>query len=79
MTDYPDLYADGVAVSVGPFGVTVTFQLSQPSVEPGAHIDVSEIVARVRMGHELARGLAQNLNEAIAQQMSVQQTTQVKH
>ena len=79
MADYPDLYTDGVAVSVGPFGVTITFQLSQPSIEPGPHIDVSEIVARVRMGHELARGLAQNLNDAVAQQMSVQQATQVKH
>lgn len=80
MTDYPDFYADGVAVSVGPFGVTVTFQLSQPSVEPGPHVDPGEIVARARMSPALARALAQGLNEAVAQQANVQQSeAQVKH
>ena len=41
MSDYPDFYADGMAISLGPFGITVTFQRSEPSVEAGAHIDTS--------------------------------------
>jgi hypothetical protein len=78
--DYPDFYADGVAVTVGPFGVTVTFQLSQPSTEPGPHVDEGEIVARARMSPALARALAQGLNEAVAQQGNVQATeTTVRH
>jgi len=49
MADYADVYADGMGVSVGPFGLTVTFQLSQPTMEPGPHIDPSTIVCRVRI------------------------------
>jgi hypothetical protein len=80
MADHPDFYTDGVAVSVGPFGVTVTFLVSQPSVEAGPHIDANEVVARVRLGHALAKALAQNLNEALAQQPNIQQTdTNVRH
>lgn len=80
MTDYPDFYADGIAVSVGPFGVTVSFQLSQPSLEPGPHVDVGEIVARARMSPALAKALAQGLSEAVAQQANIQQPeTTVKH
>jgi hypothetical protein len=71
MADYPDFYADGIAVSVGPFGVTVTFQLSQPSLEPGPHVDTGQIVARARMSPALARALAQGLSDAAAQQASV--------
>jgi hypothetical protein len=80
MPDYPDFYADGVSVSVGPFGVTVTFQLSQPSTEPGPHVDEGAIVARARMSPALAHALAQGLNEAAAQQANVQATeTNVRH
>jgi hypothetical protein len=80
MADYPDFYADGIAVSVGPFGVTVTFQLSQPSVEPGPHVDQGDIVARARMSPALAKALAQGLNEAVTQQANVQLSDmQVKH
>jgi hypothetical protein len=73
MADYPDLYTDGFAVSISPFGVTLTFQLSQPSLEPGPHVDAGEIVARVRMSPALARALAQGVADAVAQQSNVQQ------
>ena len=80
MADYPDFYADGISVSIGPFGVTVTFQLSQPSLEPGPHVDTGQIVARARMSPALARALAQGLNDAAAQQANVQGAeTTVKH
>jgi hypothetical protein len=60
--------------------VTVTFQLSQPSLEPGPHVDPGEIVARARLSPALAKALAQGLNDAVAQQANLQQSeTQVKH
>lgn len=68
MTDHPDFYTDGVAVSVGPFGITITFQLSQPSTEVGPHVDPNEIVGRVRMSVALARVIGQALLDAAAQQ-----------
>ncbi len=80
MADYPDFYADGISVSIGPFGVTVTFQLSQPSLEPGPHVDAGQIVARARMSPALARALAQGLSDAAAQQAGVQPVeTTVRH
>jgi hypothetical protein len=81
MADYPDIYADGVGIGIGAFGVTVTFQLSQPTMEVGPHVDPSDIVCRVRMTPALAKVLAQGLNDALAQQANVQQaeTTTIKH
>lgn len=73
MADVPDIYADGVGVGIGPFGVTVTLQLSQPTLEPGVHEHDNMIVARVRMSAPLARVLAQALNEALAAQANLQQ------
>jgi hypothetical protein len=79
MADYPDLYTDGFAISVSPFGVTLTFQLSQPSLEPGPHVDAGEIVARVRMSPALAKALSQGLTDAVAQQANVQVEGTVRH
>jgi hypothetical protein len=80
MTDYPDYFTDGFSLTVGPFGVTITFQLSQPTLEPGPHVDPGQIVARARMSPALARALAQGLTEAVAQQSTVQHPeTTVKH
>lgn len=79
MADYPDIYTDGFAISVSPFGVTLTFQLSQPSLEPGPHVDAGEIVARVRLSPALAQALSQGLNDAISQQANVQPEGNVRH
>ena len=35
MADYPDIYADGIGVTVGPFGVTITLQLSSQFLRKG--------------------------------------------
>jgi hypothetical protein len=80
MADYPDFYADGIGVSVSPFGLTVTFQLTQPSLEPGARVEASEIVGRVRMTPALAKVLAQGLNDALNQLANLQPPeTKVQH
>lgn len=73
MADFPDFFADGFSITVGPFGVVITYQLSQPTLEPGPHVDPGIVVARARMTPALAKALAQGLNDAVAQQGNVQQ------
>lgn len=75
MADIPDIYADGVGVSIGPFGVTITLQRSQPGGEVGV-ITPDEVVGRVRLSTALARALARSLTDALAQS---QEPPNVKH
>jgi hypothetical protein len=78
MADQPDIYADGVGVGIGPFGLTITLLLTEPSLEAGPHDTPNVVVGRVRMSHALAKALIQNLNDALAQFANVQQTTDTK-
>lgn len=73
MADHPDFFADGISISAGPFGVTISFQLSQPGGDPGPHIEQGITVGRVRMSPELARVLSKAITDTIAQQTAVQQ------
>jgi hypothetical protein len=73
MADYPDFFADGIAISAGPFGVTITFQLSQPGGDPGPHVEPNVTVGRVRVSPELARVLSKAITDTMAQQVTVQQ------
>jgi hypothetical protein len=66
MADYPDIYADGFSVSAGQFGVTITLNRSEPTGEAGAHAEPTVIVARVRMNQNLAKAVADSLNQVIA-------------
>lgn len=77
MADYPDIYVDGFAIGIGPFGVTVTFQRSDPPITPGAS-DKNEIVGRVRMTPAFAKALAQALNDSLTQQVNVQPEPKLK-
>jgi hypothetical protein len=72
MAEYPDFFADGFSLTVGPFGVVITFQLSQPTLEPGPHVDEGIVIGRARMTPALAKALAQGLNDAVSQQATVQ-------
>lgn len=78
MADVPDIYADRVGVAIGPFGVTVTLQLTMPALTDGPQEPEQVIVARVRMSATLAQVLAQGLNEAIAAQAHLQQQADSK-
>lgn len=65
---FPDIYADSINVAGGPFGVALTFSLS----DPGAQGDVAaaRTVVRVRLSPELARALAETLAQAVRRQDS---------
>jgi len=67
MADYPDIYADGFSVTAGPFGVTLTLQRSEPMLVAGAHEDPSAIVGRIRMSPNLAKAIADGMNQMLLQ------------
>lgn len=60
--DFPDIYSDSVAVSVGSYGVAFTLYLSDPvSDEP-----FRRTVGRVRLSLDLARAMNQLLADGLA-------------
>lgn len=69
MTDeeFPDIFADGVTVSTGPYGVTFTFYLSDPLKPPAAGSLPGRIVARVRVGTKLAEDFADYIKQGLSQ------------
>lgn len=75
MADYPDIYADGFGISAGPFGVTITLNRSEPTGEPGPHIEPNVIVARIRVNQALAKAIADTLNQVVlAAAQGIQET-----
>jgi len=60
--DFSDVFADGVSIAGGPFGIALTFHLSDPSAQ-GDREGV-RMVARVRITSELARVLGDALTQA---------------
>jgi hypothetical protein len=79
MADYPDVYADGFSLSGGVYGLTLTFTLSQPTGEPGAHEEPTSPVVRVRLGRELARTLMDTLGQMLAASGQPQTSSTVRH
>jgi hypothetical protein len=67
MPDYPDIYADGVAISASAFGLTLTFQLTDPSTTAGTEQPAQRIVARIRLSPQLASFVAETLRSAVSQ------------
>ncbi|HXX61293.1 MAG TPA: hypothetical protein VEI48_08400 [Candidatus Sulfotelmatobacter sp.] len=66
MSDYPDVYADGYAISAGPYGVTLTLHRSEPTGAPGPHAEPTQIVARLRFNHALGKAIADGLLQTMA-------------
>ena len=82
MTDtpaLPDLYADGFSLTAGPFGVTLTLHRSEPTGEAGPHQDPNVVVGRIRFSRDLARILAEQLNQLLAASAQTQTSSTVKH
>jgi hypothetical protein len=67
MPDFPDLYTDGYALGVGPYGITLTLLASQPPPAEGVSA-VNTPVARLRMSREFAKELAAALNKGVQTQ-----------
>lgn len=56
--DFPDIYADGVSVAAGPYGLTMTFLLTDP-LDPNPDPKLpGRIVGRLRVGPLLAEAMA---------------------
>jgi hypothetical protein len=79
VSDLPDLYGDGFSLTAGPFGVTLTLHRSEPTSESGPHQDPNVSVGRVRFSRELARVLADQLNQLLAASAQTQTSSTVKH
>lgn len=60
-----DIYADGVQVASGPYGMALTFYLSDPEI-PTVEGPPGAIVGRVRLGPKLAEDMAEILKTAVA-------------
>lgn len=60
--DIPDLFADGISVAAGPYGLTLSFHLSEPGRTPNG--EVGTLVGRVRLSPALAFELAAILAQA---------------
>lgn len=58
----PDLFADGISVAAGPYGLTLSFHLSEPGKTPNG--EVGRLVGRVRLSPSLAFELAAILSQA---------------
>ncbi len=69
MHEYPDIYADGYSLSVGPFGCTLTLLRSEPPLDSRGPQVPSEIVARLRLSAPLATAVAEALARAVAASM----------
>ncbi len=58
-SELPDVFADAVSIASTPYGVALTFQLSEPDgSQPAATI---RPVARIRLSQELGRALGEAL------------------
>lgn len=79
MSDYPDLYADGFSLTAGPFGVTVTLHRSDPTGESGPHQDPNVVVGRIRFSRELAKVLADQLDQMLLASAQSPASSSVRH
>lgn len=79
MADYPDIYADGFSLTAGPFGVTLTLTRTEPTLEPGPHQEVGEIVARVRLSQGLAKAIVDGFGQIATASAQVQTVSDTKH
>jgi hypothetical protein len=79
--DYPDFFADGFSLTAGPFGAVLTLTQTQPTGEPGNHLDPSDIVGRVRLTPPLAKAIADAFSQLAAQAaaLNAQQPGTQKH
>ena len=77
MADYPDLYADGLTITINPAGVALTFTRTDPAV-PGVDEEARiAISGRVRMSRSVAEAVRDLLTRALTE--SGQSTQTITH
>ena len=74
MADHPDVYADGLTITINPAGVALTFTRTDPAV-PGVSEEVTlEVACRVRMSRPTAEGVRELLVRALTESEKSTQT-----
>jgi hypothetical protein len=63
--ELPDFYADGMQIAAGPYGLTLTFYVSDP--DAGQTKVIGDPVARVRISVPLGEAMADLLKTAVAE------------
>lgn len=72
MADYPDVFTDGMTVTVNPVGITLTFTRSEPAIPNVNDTARDEPICRVRCSREFAVMLRDTLTQALAGQPGTQ-------
>jgi hypothetical protein len=75
MADHPDVYADGITITVNPAGITLSFTRSEPATPGVSKTAGVEIAARVRLARPMAEGLRDLLQRALATQPGASEQT----
>jgi hypothetical protein len=75
MADHPDVYADGITITVNPAGITLSFTRSEPATPGVSDAATIEIAARVRLARPMAEGLRDLLQRALATQPGTSEET----
>lgn len=66
MADHPDVYADGLTITVNPLGIALTFTRTEPAT-PGVNEDASVVIAaRVRLSRSMAEAVRDLITQALA-------------
>ena len=73
----PDIYADSVSVTAGPYGFALTFLLTDPPVGDAGDAGARP-VGRVRIGRELASALSEALERAAGDQPRVGEAAETR-
>jgi hypothetical protein len=75
MANHPDVYADGVTITVNPAGITLSFTRSEPATPGVTEMASVEIAARVRLARPMGEALRDLLQRALAAQPDTSEQT----
>ena len=74
MADHPDVYADGVTITINPVGVAITFTRTTPAVPNVTDSAGTEIAATIRLARPVAEGVRDLLQQALSQDVTQTRT-----
>jgi len=74
MPNHPDVYADGLTITINPAGVTLSFTRSEPATPGVTETATVEVAARIRLARPMAEALRDLLQRALAAKPGEEQT-----